>query len=182
MSHRHAHRSSHWQDSWGYYEFDDCPPRHVARTAVYQPPVRARLTVELPPCKPQGGVNTDWSGNKCAALRESPLELPTLRPKVSNTPDGGLTSETGAGNNSDAVMPQAGPEAPKTQQPAKQVTPEVGVLGQARGDDPSTFGTIGFYVVVALLLALALIVVRRIVFAVFGPFGGLRGMERDDAE
>jgi hypothetical protein len=166
----------------------------------------------LPPCQPKAGINTDWSGNKCAALQEGPslFELPPLRPKVSNTqhPAKAGSGELDASNNSDAV-PMPEPEASKTQQPAPQliapppkateqplpqateqpapqVKPDVGTVGQqqARGHShpPSMFSNIEFDLAIALCLALALIVIRRIVLNFFDPFGGSSGVDRDDAE
>jgi hypothetical protein len=148
MSHVRLHR-----EPWGYYWFDDCPPPHLGRKAVGQPPAHARLTVELPPCKPQAGINTDWSGNKCA-LREGPNQgaLPT---------------------------PQTRPEAPQTRQQAPPAKADAGTVAQASGGNhASTVGTIGFDVAVALSLALAFVVVRRTVLDLFGD--DEREVERGD--
>jgi hypothetical protein len=61
-----------------YDRGDDCPPPYHGRVIVTQPPAHARLTVPSPPppppCTPRGGINTDWSGNKCAILHEGPSQ------------------------------------------------------------------------------------------------------------
>jgi hypothetical protein len=84
------------QYDWGYDWPDDCPaPQH--RRVIFTPPpttvtTSARSSLELPPCKPHGGINTDWSGNKCAELseRSSPVMLPApaapLQPPKLNDP------------------------------------------------------------------------------------------------
>jgi hypothetical protein len=122
------------------------------------------LIVEVPPCKPQGGINTDWSGNKCSILpvgaKQSALLVPQARPEVPK-------------------MEQSAPQA--TEQPAPQVKPDVGTVGQSRtsqSDHAPTFSTLGFDIAVALILALAFVVVRRFLL---DPFGGEEGVERDDA-
>jgi hypothetical protein len=187
MSHVRLHR-----EPWGYYWFDDCPPPHLGRKAVDQPPAHARLTVELPPCKPQGGINTDWSGNKCA-LREGPnqdaLPTPQTRPEAPQTQqqappakaDAGTAGQAGGGNDaSDALpAPQTRPEAPQTQQQAPPAKADAGTVAQASGGNhASTVGTIGFDVAVALGLALAFVVVRRTVLDLFGD--DEREVERGD--
>jgi hypothetical protein len=53
------------QYDWGYDWFDDCPPPRV--TFTHRP---ARLAVQLPPCKPHAGINTDWRSGKCAVLHK----------------------------------------------------------------------------------------------------------------
>ena len=60
-----------YQYNWDYDWSDDCPPPLPSRVTFTPPPARARPSVHLPPCKPHGGVNTNWSGNKCAELSES---------------------------------------------------------------------------------------------------------------
>ena len=60
-----------YQYNWDYDWSDDCPPPPHSRVTFTPPPARARPSVDLPPCKPHGGVNTNWSGNKCAELSES---------------------------------------------------------------------------------------------------------------
>jgi len=141
-----------YRDPWGYVWLDDCPPPpRVVRTAPAPPPARERLVVELPPCKPHGGVNTDWSGNKCSTriVEQVPASLTvTQNQRVVLTP------------------PQTGPEAPKLEQPAPQVRADVGTVGRepaTGGDDASMFSGIGFYLAVALILALAFVLVRGLV-------------------
>ena len=68
MSHLHVRP---YQCNWDYDWSDDCPPPPHSRVTFTPPPARARPFVDLPPCKPHGGVNTNWSGNKCAELSES---------------------------------------------------------------------------------------------------------------
>ena len=67
MSHLHVRP---YQCNWDYDWSDDCPPPPHSRVTFTPPPARARPFVDLPPCKPHGGVNTNWSGNKCAELSE----------------------------------------------------------------------------------------------------------------
>lgn len=177
------------RDLWRYYELDDCPPPHIGRKAVEQPPARARLTVELPPCKPHGGINTDWSGNKCATRREDSsqvaLSTPQTRPEApskeqipKSKADAG-TSGQSSGNDASGAVPtaQARPETSKTQQQTPSAKANVGTVGQSSGENhASTAGTIGFDVAVALSLALAFFIIRRFVSDLFGD-----GVERDDA-
>jgi hypothetical protein len=59
------------QYAWGYDWPDDCPPPCCGRVTFTYPPAHARVAVQLPPCKPHAGINTDWSGNKCAMLHKS---------------------------------------------------------------------------------------------------------------
>jgi hypothetical protein len=139
-----------YRDPWGYVWLDDCPPPpRVVRIAPAPPPARERLVVELPPCKPQGGVNTDWSGNKCATRYGEQIADRAASPqRVVLTP------------------PQTGPEAPKLEQPAPQVRADVGTVGQepaSGGEHASMFSGIGFYLAVALILALAFVLVRGLV-------------------
>ena len=178
------------RDPWRYYEFDDCPPPHIGRKVVEQPPARARLTVELPPCKPQGGIHTDWSGNKCAlreASNQTALPTPQTRPEAPNKEqqipkaDAGTSGQTSGNDASDAVpTPQARPEASHTQQQTPNAKADVGTVGRSSGENHASMAaTIGFDVAVALMLALAFVIIRRLVL---DPFGGAEpGVERDDA-
>jgi len=180
------------RDPWRYYEFDDCPPPHIGRKVVEQPPARARLTVELPPCKPHGGINTDWSGNKCATRREHSsqvaLSTPQTRPEApskeqipKSKADAGTSGQSSGNDASGAIpTPQARPETSKTQQQTPNAKANVGTVGQSSGENHTSMaGTIGFDVAVALSLALAFFIVRRFVLNLLGD--AEPGVERDDA-
>ena len=165
MSHVRMNR-----DPWGRVWLDDCPPPpRVVGTTSAPPLARGRLIVELPPCKPQGGVNTDWSGNKCSTLPASSYQ------SVLPTPETRLEAPK-----TEQAAPQVQP-TPQVEQPAPQVKPDdVGTAGQARsdgGNHASWVSTIGFDVSVALILVLAFVVVRNLLL---DPFGGEEGVERDD--
>src|SRR5206468_501565 len=76
------------QYAWGYDWPDDCPPPYYGRvTFTHPPPARVRVALHVPPCKPHAGVNTDWSGNKCAPLHKNSsyalLPAPPAQPQVS---------------------------------------------------------------------------------------------------
>jgi hypothetical protein len=153
MPHLHvqAHRDS-GEVSW----LDDCPPPHSGRATLFQPPApTARLSVNLPPCKPHGGINTDWAGHKCATLRESAKAA--------------QTSQTQA-------------ETPKPQpQPPKAKADTGGTVGQAAsGSHAPKDGSWAFEVAIVLSLALAFVVVRRIVLELLFE-DDVGGVERDDA-
>jgi hypothetical protein len=133
MSHLHVRPARY---DWGYDWSDDCPPPQRSRVIVTPPPApRARASVDLPPCRPHGGVNTDWSGNKCSQLSErsslammpapvAPLQPPTLK---------------------DPAM------ADQTVQPDDQA------------DSSSMTSTLIFDVAIGLALVLAFVVARRAV-------------------
>jgi hypothetical protein len=58
--------------AWGYDWPDDCPPPYYGRVRFTNPPAaHARVAGHLPPCQPHAGINTDWSGDKCAVLHKS---------------------------------------------------------------------------------------------------------------
>ena len=105
------------RDPWGRVWLDDCPPPpHIVKTAPAHPLARGRPIVDLPPCIPQGGIITDWSGNKCAALEANPnqVALPTLgAPKM------------------EQPTPQVQP-SPQVEQPAPQAKPDAATVGQAQ--------------------------------------------------
>ena len=118
---------------------EDCR-HHLALSGRRPAPPPARLKVELPPCKPHDGINTDWSGNKCSIRSSGQIAdlAPASPQRVVLTP------------------PQTGPEAPKFEQPAPQLRPNVGTVGQepASGDDHASMSRDGYYLAVALILTL----------------------------
>jgi len=155
----HHVRPPHY--AWGYDWPDDCPPPYYGRVTFTHPP-RARLAVDLPRCKPHAGVNTDWSGNKCAPLHKSSsyalLPAPPAQPQAS--------------------LP-ALPAQPQTSQPAPPAQPtppkpaaEPATVGQAAHDhaaQASAMGNLGFDVAIGLGLALAFAVVRRFILDMIEP-------------
>ncbi len=84
MAHVYRRLPHYDGDDW----LDDCPPPYYGRVIVTHPPAKARLTLPSPPpppppplpCTPRGGINTDWSGNKCAILHEGPSQPLTPQP------------------------------------------------------------------------------------------------------
>ncbi len=80
MTHMYRRLPRYDGDDW----LDDCPPPYHGRVIVTHPPAKARLTLPssppLPPCTPRGGINTDWSGNKCAILHEGPSQPLAAQP------------------------------------------------------------------------------------------------------
>jgi hypothetical protein len=82
-----AHHVRPPQYDWGYDWPDDCPPLFYGPVRFTNPPpVHPRAAIELPPCTPRAGVNTDWSGNKCAPLHDDAsyalLPAPPAHPQV----------------------------------------------------------------------------------------------------
>jgi hypothetical protein len=146
-----------WDNDW----FDDCPPPPHSRVTFTPPPARARPFVDLPPCKPHGGVNTDWSGNECAELSESSsLSVqPTPVPSVQPTP---VAQQQPPKHDEPASADQA-------VQPANQAHPS------------SMTDNLGFDVAVVLGLVLAFALVRRAVLAMIEKPGQEQEFERDDA-
>jgi hypothetical protein len=79
------------QQFWGYDGPDDwpddCPPPSYGRVRfTIPPPAHPRVVIDLPPCTPRAGINTDWSGNKCAPLHDDSsyalLPAPPAHPQV----------------------------------------------------------------------------------------------------
>jgi len=166
----HHVRPPHY--AWGYDWPDDCPPPYYGRVTFTHPP-RARVAVDLPRCKPHAGVNTDWSGNKCAPLHKSSSYALLLAPPAQ--PQASLPAPP--------LQPPASqpalPAQPKTSQPAPPAQPtppkpaaEPATVGQAAHDhatQASAMGNLGFDVAIGLGLALAFAVVRRFILDMIEP-------------
>ena len=148
MSHLHVRP---YQCNWDYDWSDDCPPPPHSRVTFTPPPARARPFVDLPPCKPHGGVNTNWSGNKCAGLSES---------------------------SSLSVQPTsvAQQQPPKHDDPA---TADQAVQPDNQAHPSSLTDSLGFDVAVGLGLVLAFALARRAVLDMIEK--PVEQFERDDA-
>jgi hypothetical protein len=155
MSHLHVRP---YQYNWDYDWSDDCPPPPHSRVTFTPPPTRARPFVDLPPCKPHGGVNTDWSGNKCAELSES-SSLSVQPPVLSVQPTPVAHQQT--------PNPDAPATADQAVQPDNQAHPS------------SMTDNFGFDVAVVLGLVLAFALIRRAVLAMTEK--PEQEFERDDA-
>jgi hypothetical protein len=181
------------QYDWGYNWSDDCPPPYYGRvTFAHVPPAHARVALQLPPCQPRAGVNTDWSGSKCAVLHYTSsyaLLLPSPPTQPPASPSAARTQTLAL----HPPEPQASPSAPSTQTPVlqppqpqalqpappAQPTPpkpaaEPVTVGQAAHDHvhpEPTMANLGFDVAVALCLALAFVVVRRFILDLIEPPG-----------
>ena len=129
---------------------DDCPPPPHSRVTFTPPPARVRPSVDLPPCKPHGGVNTNWSGNKCAELSESS--------SLSVQP-----------------TPVAQQQLPKHDDPA---TADQAVQPDNQAHPSSMTDNLGFDVAVGLGLVLAFALVRSAVLAMIEK--PVQDFERDD--
>jgi hypothetical protein len=105
----------------------------------------------LPPCKPRGGVNTNWSGNKRAELSES-SSLP-LQP-----------------------TPVAQQQSPKHDDPA---TADQAIQPDNQAQPSSMTDSLAFDVAVGLGLVLAFALVRRAVLDMIEK--PVEQFERDDA-
>jgi hypothetical protein len=114
------------------------------------PPARTRPSVDLPPCKPHGGVNTNWSGNKCAELSE--------RSSLSVQP-----------------TPVVQEQPPKHDEPA---TADRAVQPDNQAHPSSMTDNLGFDVAVGLGLVLAFALVRSAVLAMIEK--PVQDFERDD--
>jgi hypothetical protein len=156
MSHLHVRP---YQYNWDYDWSDDCPPPPHSRVTFTPPPAPARPFVDLPPCKPHGGVNTDWSGNKCAELSESsslsvqPTPVPSVQP-----------------------TPVAQQQPPKHDEPA---TADQAIQPDNQAHPSSMTDNFGFDVAVVLGLVLAFALIRRAVLAMTEK--PEQDFERDDA-
>jgi hypothetical protein len=148
------------QYAWGYDWPDDCPPPYGRVTFAYPPPARVRLAVHVPPCKPHAGVNTDWSGNKCATLhKSSSYALLPVQPQASlPVPP--------------TLLPPASQPAPPAQPTPPKPAAEPVTVGQAAHDQvsqASSMDNLGFDVAIGLGLALAFAVVRRFILDIIEP-------------
>jgi hypothetical protein len=148
MSHLHV-RPYHY--NWDYDWSDDCQPPPHSQVTFTTPPARARTSVDLPPCKPRGGVNTNWNGNKCAELSES----------------SGLSVQP---------APLAQQQPPKHDD---RTTADQTVQPDNPAHPSSMINTIGFDIAVGLGLVLAFALVRRAVLDMIEKPG--QEFERDDA-
>jgi hypothetical protein len=156
MSHLHVRP---YQYNWDYDWSDDCPPPPHSRVTFTPPPARARPFVDLPPCKPHGGVNTNWSGNKCAELSESSSLSVQPTPVLSVQP-----------------TPVEQQQPPKHDEPA---TADQAVQPDNWAHPSSMTDNLGFDVAVGLGLVLAFALVRRAVLAMTEK--PVQEFERDDA-
>ena len=131
MTHVYRRLPRYDGDDW----LDDCPPPYHGRVIVTHPPAKARLTLPssppLPPCTPRGGINTDWSGNKCAILHEGPSQPLAAQP---------------------APLAQRAPPEPKAD--PGTVAQEVPPIDNHAHFSPS----VADWVVLAVVLALAIVV------------------------
>ncbi len=156
-----------YQYNWDYDWLDDCPPPPHSRVTFTPPPTRARPFVDLPPCKPHGGVNTDWSGNKCAELSESSSLSVQPTPVLSVQP---------------TPVPSVQPTPVVQQQPPKlddPVTADQAVQPDNQAHPSSMTDNFGFDVAVVLGLVLAFALIRRAVLAMTEK--PEQDFERDDA-
>jgi hypothetical protein len=155
------------QYAWGYDWPDDCPPPY------YPPPARVRVAVHLPPCKPHAGINTDWSGNKCAPLHKSSsyalLPAPSAQPQASLSAP---PAQPHASLSAPPAQPQVSQPAPPAQPTPSKPAAEPVTVGQAAHDhaaQASAMGNLGFDVAIGLVLALAFAVVRRFILDMIEP-------------
>jgi hypothetical protein len=168
---------------WGYDWPDDCPPPYYRRVIFTHPaPAHARVALQLPPCQPHAGVNTDWSGDKCALLhRNSSHALLTSPPAQLVESQSVPATQTPVAQNSVARAPVLQPpQAPALQPPQSQalqpapatrpVLPkpaaEPVTVGQAASDHvrpESVMANLGYDVAIGLCLILAFFVVRRFI-------------------
>jgi hypothetical protein len=166
MSHLHVRP---YQYNWDYDWSDDCPPPPHSRVTFTPPPARARPAVDLPACKPHGGVNTNWSGNKCAELSESSSLSVQPTPVLSVQP---------------TPVPSVQPTPVAQQQPPKHdepATADQAVQPDNQAHPSSMTDNLGFDVAVGLGLVLAFALVRRAVLALIEKPVQEQEFERDDA-
>jgi len=169
------------QYAWGYDWPDDCPPLYYGRVRFTDPPpAHARVALHFPPCQPRAGINTDWSGNKCAMLHTSssyamltapPVQsqasqpIPPAHPQASQPPP----AQSQASQPAPPAHPQASQSAPPA--PPKPAADPV-TVGQATHDrvhEAPTMSSLGFDVAIGLGLALAFVVVRRFILDMIEP-------------
>jgi hypothetical protein len=140
------------------------------------------VALQLPPCQPHAGVNTDWSGDKCALLhRNSSYALLTSPPAQLVESQSVPATQTPVAQNSvarapvlqppQALAPQ--PPQPQALQPAPATRPilpkpaaEPVTVGQAAPDhvrpEPA-MANLGYDIAIGLCLILAFFVVRRFI-------------------
>jgi hypothetical protein len=166
---------------WGYDWPDDCPPPSYRRVIFTHPaPAHARVALQLPPCQPHAGVNTDWSGHTCALLhRNSGYALLTSPPAQLVESQSVPATQTPVTRIPVAPAPVLQPpQAPVLQPPqphalepapaAQPISPkpaaEPVTVGQVAPDhvhpEPVT-ANLGYDVAIGLCLILAFFVVRR---------------------
>jgi hypothetical protein len=139
------------------------------------PPTRARPFVNLPPCKPHGGVNTDWSGNKCAELSVS-SSLPVQPTPVLSVQPTPVLSVQPTPVPSVQPTPAAQQQPPKHDEPA---TADQAIQPDNQAHPSSMTDNFGFDVAVVLGLVLAFALIRRAVLAMTEK--PEQEFERDDA-
>ena len=166
----HHVRPPHY--AWGYDWPDDCPPPYYGWVTFAHPP-RAQVAVDLPRCKPHAGVNTDWSGNKCAPLHKSSSYA--LLPAPSAQPQASLPApplQPPASQPALPAQPKTSQSAPPAQPTPPKPAAEPVTVGQAAHDhapQASAMGNLGFDVAIGLGLALAFAVVRRFILDMTEP-------------
>jgi hypothetical protein len=169
-----------WSDDWP----DDCPPPYHGRvTFTHPPPAHARVAVQLPPCQPHAGTNTDRSGNSCAALHNSSsyalLPAPPARPQASQpvpsaSPQTSQPTSPAQPHASQPTPSQPAPPAPpqgSQPSPPKPAADPV-TVGQVAPDhvhQQTVLSSLGWDVAIGLGLALAFVVVRRFVLDLIEP-------------
>jgi hypothetical protein len=166
---------------WGYDWPDDCPPPYYRRVIFTHPaPAHARVALQLPPCQPHAGVNTDWSGGKCALLhRNSSYALLTSPPAQLVESQSVPATQTPVTRIPVAPAPVLQPpQAPVLQPPQPQAlepAPAAQPIPPKPAADPVTVGQVapdhvrpepatanlGYDVAIGLCLILAFFVVRR---------------------
>jgi hypothetical protein len=146
--------------AWGYDWPDDCPSPYYGRVRFTNPPpAHARVAGHLPPCKPHAGINTDWSGEKCAVLHKSSSYALLPAPPA----------QSQASQPTPSAQPQASQPAPPA--PPKPAADPV-TVGQAAHDhvhQEPAMSSLGFDVAIGLGLALAFAVVRRFILDMIEP-------------
>jgi hypothetical protein len=156
-----------YQYNWDYDWSDDCPPPPHSRVTFTPPPARARPSVDLPPCKPHGGVNTDWSGSAELSESSSLSVRPTPVLSVQPTP-----------------VPSVQPASVAQQQPPKHdepATADQAVQPGSQAQPRSMTDNLGFDVAVVLGLVLAFALARRAILAMIEKPVQEQEFERDDA-
>jgi hypothetical protein len=163
------------QYAWGYDWPDDCAPPRV--TYTHPAPAHARVTLQLPPCQPRAGVNTDWSADKCAVLHKSSsyaFLLPPMQPPASLQAQP-PASQPAPPTNLPVLhppRPQALQQAPPAQPTLPKTAADVVTVGQTEHDhahpEPA-MANLGFDVAIGLYLALAFAVIRRFIQDLIEP-------------
>jgi hypothetical protein len=145
------------------------PPPYYARVTFTHPaPAHARVALHLPPCQPRAGINTDWSGDKCAMLHKSSSYalLPSPPAQLLASPSArAMQTPVLQPPQPQALLP-ALPAQPSLKPAAEPVT--MGQATHAHVPEPA-MANLGFDVAVALFLAVAFAVVRRFILNFIEP-------------